>query len=167
MRQAAYCFFWNEKNRRFIMRITSILFSRFSLLLVTTAFISSCATLPSKLHADDSLLPNLYISEFTLTPTKPTKGQPVHVRVGVYNRGNAPAGSFNVEWWPGENYTSPACSWRVDGLVARGGKILKCRYDGYPSRYASIPTKAVADSGGAVVESNENDNMKKMVIRVK
>ena len=116
---------------------------------------------------DSALLPNLYVSEFKLTPATPAKGQPVAVRVGVYNRGTAPTGRFNVEWWPGENYKSPACSWTVDSLVARGGKILTCRYDGYPSRYASIPTKAVVDSGGTVVESNENDNIKKMVIRVR
>jgi len=44
------------------------------------------------------------------------------VRVGVYNKGTAASGPFKVQWWPGENYQGPACSWPVDGLVARGGK---------------------------------------------
>jgi hypothetical protein len=47
----------------------------------------------------------------------------------------------------------------VDGLVARGGRILTCTYDGYPSWYANINTKVLVDSGGVVAESDEANNI--------
>ncbi len=110
--------------------------------------------------------PDLYISEFELTPAVPVQGQPVQVRIGVYNTGTAPAGPFTVKWWPGENYKQPACTWTVDHMAARGGRILKCTYNGYPSWYSNIKTKVVADTGDTVNESVENNNMRKMKIRV-
>ena len=110
--------------------------------------------------------PDLRISELSLSPAQPRQGQPVRVRVGVYNRGNAPSGPFLVEWWPGENYTSPACSWRIESLAARGGRILHCTYSGYPSWYARLTTKAIADPRGEVSEQREGNNARTMVIRV-
>ncbi len=81
--------------------------------------------------------PDLYVSEFSLTPETPVQGSPVTVRLGVYNMGTAPSGPFTVQWWPGENYQDMGCSWVVDGLVAHGGRILTCTYPGYPSWYAT------------------------------
>jgi uncharacterized membrane protein YfbV (UPF0208 family) len=103
--------------------------------------------------------PDLFVSEFSLDPATPVQGSPVTVRLGVYNKGTAPSGPFSVEWWPGENYQDLGCSWPVDGLVARGGRILTCTYDGYPSWYSNINTKVVVDSGGAVAESDEANNI--------
>ncbi len=80
-------------------------------------------------------------------------------RLGVYNQGTGSSGPFSVQWWPGENYRNLGCSWEVDGLVARGGKILTCTYDGYPSWYANINTKVLVDSGGVVAESDEANNI--------
>lgn len=111
--------------------------------------------------------PNLYISEFSLTPETPVKGQPVQVRVGVYNRGNAPAGRYRVAWWPGENYPAPACTWTVNSTNARGGRILTCTYAGYPSPYALINTRAFADVDNTVAESEEGDNDRRMRISVR
>lgn len=111
-------------------------------------------------------LPNIIVSEFSLTPFMPVRGQSVQVRIGVYNNGGSPAGPYRVEWFPGENYSEPACSWNVPGNNARGGRILNCIYPGYPSRYARIRTKVVADTGGQVTESNEADNTRLMQIRV-
>ena len=111
--------------------------------------------------------PDLYISEFSLSPSTPVQGSPVSVRVGVYNKGTAVSGPFTVEWWPGENYQEPACTWRVDSLVASGGKILTCAYPGYPSWYGSLVTKSVVDSSGEVAESNEGNNVYKQTISVK
>ena len=46
--------------------------------------------------------PDLYVSEFSLDPATPVQGQPVSVRVGVYNRGTAAAsGSFHISWYRG------------------------------------------------------------------
>ena len=67
----------------------------------------------------------------------------------------------------GENFPSPACTWDVDGLVARGGKILTCTYAGYPSWYGSITTKAVVDPGNVVAESDEGNNTETMTISVR
>ena len=98
------------------------------------------------------------MSEFALYPVAPTQGKPVAVRVGVYNKGTAPAGPFTVRWFAGENYPTPACEWPVDSLVASGGRILTCTYAGYPSWYAALNTKAVVDSGQTVAESDEANN---------
>ena len=111
--------------------------------------------------------PNLYISEFSLTPETPVQGQPVQVRIGVYNGGNAPAGRYRVSWWPGENYPTPACTWTVDSTRARGGRVLNCTYSGYPSWYARLNTRAMADVGNSVAESDEGDNDRRMEIRVR
>lgn len=111
--------------------------------------------------------PDLYVSEFTLNPATPVQGQPVQVRIGVYNGGTAAAvGSFHIEWYAGENYGSPACSWDLDGMVARGGRILTCNYAGYPSWYTSINTKAVVDTANTIAESNEGNNVRLENIRV-
>ena len=90
--------------------------------------------------------PELFVSEFSLTPSAPVQGEPVSVRIGVYNRGTSRSGPFTVEWWPGENYRRPALTWRIDGMAARGGRILRGTYAGYPSWYSRLTTKAVVDS---------------------
>lgn len=110
--------------------------------------------------------PDLFVSEFSLNPSTPIQRSPVSVRVGVYNKGRAPSGPFTVQWWAGERYPSPACSWRLDGLAAKGGRILNCTYDGYPSWYAKLVTKSVVDSSGEVSESDESNNVHKQTIRV-
>jgi hypothetical protein len=111
-------------------------------------------------------MPDLFVSEFSLDPPTPIQDHPVSVRLGVYNQGTGSAGAFTVEWWAGENYPAPACTWQVDSLVARGGRILTCTYAGYPSWYPSITTKAVVDSAGQVAESDEGNNTESMAISV-
>jgi subtilase family serine protease len=103
-------------------------------------------------------MPDLFVSEFALMPAWPVQGQPVEVRVGVYNQGTAAAGTFHVEWYPGEGYPSPGCTWDVDGMAAGGGRILTCTYAGYPSPYTSINTKVAVDSLDVITESNEGNN---------
>jgi CARDB len=68
--------------------------------------------------------PDLYISAFGMTPETPIKGQPVQVRITVYNKGTQHAGPFKVAWYAGENYPQPACRWDLPKLNARGGRIL-------------------------------------------
>jgi hypothetical protein len=104
--------------------------------------------------------PDLYVSEFSLDPATPTQGQPVQVRVGVYNQGNAAAvGNFRVAWYPGEGYASPACEWDIDNLVASGGRVLTCTYAGYPSWYPSINTMVRVDANNTISETNEGNNV--------
>lgn len=111
--------------------------------------------------------PDLIVSEFSLDPPTPTEGHPVNVRVGVYNQGNSHAGPFTVQWWAGENYPEPDCTWRLEGLVFRGGRILKCHYQGYPSWYAKIKTRVVVDSAREVAETNEGNNVWTKTISVR
>ena len=111
------------------------------------------------LMAGAQAAPDLFVSEFSMNPETPVQGSPVTVRLGVYNIGTTPSGPFTVQWWPGENYRDLGCSWEVDGLVARGGRILTCTYEGYPSWYSNINTKVVVDSDGAVAESDEGNNI--------
>ncbi len=103
--------------------------------------------------------PDLIINVLELNPATPTKGNPVDVKVQVYNIGNAVAvGPFVVEWYPGENYPSPACTWTVSNVNPTGGRVLTCTYAGYPSHYGSINTKAIADTTDTVAEGDEGNN---------
>lgn len=105
--------------------------------------------------------PDLYVSEFSLNPNPPVKGQPVEVRIGVYNQGDAPvpATAFRVEWWPGEYYASPACTWDLGSMAAHGGRIVTCTYPGYPSSYGSINTVVKIDVLNTISESDEGNNV--------
>ena len=114
--------------------------------------------------------PDLYVSEFQLTPNPPNHSQMVHVRIGVYNKGNAAATvPFKVEWWAGSNYPSPACMWTINSLAASGGQILECDKGAgtWASGYAKITTQVRVDPGGAVTESNEGNNVHSVEISVK
>ena len=101
---------------------------------------------------------DLKVTDITLIPNPPVKGQAVTVKVSVYNQGNAASGPYRVNWWPGESYPNPACTWLVDNSNSKGGRVLTCNYAGYPSAYGSINTKAVVDSNGQVDESDEGNN---------
>lgn len=111
--------------------------------------------------------PDLVVSEFSLTPANPVQGEPVSVRVGVYNLGNQHTGPFTVQWWAGEGYPGPAQTWFVDGVRARGGKILTFTYNGYPGWYRQIRTIAVVDAGGVIPETEERNNTGILTISVR
>lgn len=112
-----------------------------------------------------SLLPDLYVSEYAWLPVPPHMGVPFHIRVGVYNQGNGPAGSFTVQWWLSSLAPTPSCTWNVPSLVAHGGKILQCSYTpgGWNNAYPSL---VVVDSGHDVDESNEGNNTQSAPLQV-
>jgi hypothetical protein len=112
------------------------------------------------------LAPDLYIQSITLNPNPPVQGQPVQVKVAVYNQGNAASGPYNVVWYAGSNFPNQACAWPVDGSNAHGGRVLSCNYPGYSSWYGSLTTRAIVDSGNSVNESNEGNNTLDMNISV-
>jgi beta-lactam-binding protein with PASTA domain len=112
-------------------------------------------------------LPDLYVRDFTMSPSTPTQGKPVQLQVVVYNRGTAPSGAFTVQWWAGENFSSPAKAWRLDSLAAKGGRVLTYTYSGYKSWYGKLTTKVVVDALREVQESNESNNDLRRQIRVK
>jgi hypothetical protein len=111
--------------------------------------------------------PDLIVSEFSLDPSTPTEGHPVNVRVGVYNQGNSHAGPFTVQWWAGENYPEPDCTWRLEALVFGAGRILTRRCQGYPSWYERINPKVVLDSAREVAETDEGNNIWTTTISVR
>ncbi len=102
--------------------------------------------------------PDLLISQMSIIPAEPVKAAAVTVRIVVYNAGDGKCGPFKVIWLPGENYENPGCAWRLEGLAARGEKMLTCRYEGYQSQYAQINSKAQVDPAGEVMELNELNN---------
>jgi len=109
---------------------------------------------------------DLYVSNFVLDPATPIKGQPVDVRVEVYNKGNKAAGAFQVAWYGGEHFPSPGCTWNIASLAHTGGRVLTCTYAGYNSWYGSIVTVAIVDTADTVDESNESNNEERMTISV-
>jgi hypothetical protein len=106
--------------------------------------------------------PDLFISEMSLVPASPHMGESVAVRVGVYNQGTAASGAFKVEWWAAS--AAKGCDWDLTGLVAKGGRILTCTYT-YPG-WANYTVRAVADSAGAVAESDESNNAATLAVQV-
>jgi hypothetical protein len=103
-------------------------------------------------------LPDLYVHEYSLTPSTPDRRTVVEVRIGIFNQGDGEAGPFTVQWWPGDNYPKPGCTWRVEGLVPSGGRILQCSGYVYPGAYGRINTGVYVDSGGEIEEANERNN---------
>ena len=116
--------------------------------------------------ASESYLPDLYLQEISLTPPHPTEKESVIVRVHVYNKGTAPSGSYEVEWWAGQNFQKPSCRWKVDSSAPKGGRILDCRYKGYSRSYSNITSKAVVDPNNRIKELNKNNNIKTKRIQV-
>lgn len=101
--------------------------------------------------------PDLYVSEYTWSPSPPHKGVSFHVRVGAYNAGNAPAGPFTVEWWLSTSAPAPACTWNIPSMAAKGGRILECDYT--TAGWANYPSQVVVDSGDTLEESDEGNNV--------
>lgn len=102
--------------------------------------------------------PDLIVSEFTITPATPVMGQNAHVRIGVYNQGNAVSGAYTVHWYGLSSFTNPSCSWNVDKTNANGGRILQCDFvfnSWYPINKTSVVT---VDANNQVTESNEGNN---------
>ena len=103
------------------------------------------------------LLPDLYVSEYSWSPVPPHMGVSFHIRVGIYNQGNAASGAFTVQWWLTTSGSGPTCTWNIASMAAHGGRILECDYTpgGWNNAY---PSRVVADSGNNVIESNEGNN---------
>lgn len=125
-----------------------------------TASETTSTVLPSAVRNTDQELglPDLMVSEYSIEPKPPSQQSVVNVRIGVYNQSGAEAGPFTVQWWPGDNYQKPGCTWRVEGLAANGGRILKCSGYVYPSWYGKIKTGVYVDSDREVQESSERNN---------
>ncbi|NPV85711.1 MAG: protein kinase [Anaerolineae bacterium] len=109
--------------------------------------------------------PDLLITDITWSPDPPIKHTNTHVKVAVYNQGNAPATNFTVRWWGLETFANPSCEWNVASLVAHGGYVLECDFT-FASHYAPMNTTAHVDDENNVLESDESNNKFKKVIDV-
>ncbi len=102
---------------------------------------------------------DLYVSEFTISPSTPIQGQNAHVRIGVYNHGDKAASQFTVQWFGLSTFPNPSCSWDVwDVIPPSGGKILQCDFvfnSWYPVNKTSL---VIVDTSNHVAESNEGNN---------
>ena len=73
----------------------------------------------------------------------------------IENRGNMVAQNFVVQWWA--KTASIGCHWTVDTLAAGTSKVLSCPYTYHTSMNQNV--QLVVDSGRAVNESNEDNNV--------
>jgi hypothetical protein len=110
-------------------------------------------------------LPDLYVSEYSWLPVPPHMGVSFHIRVGVYNQGNANSGAFTVQWWLSTSAPSATCTWNVPSMAAHGGRILECDYT--PAGWANYPSQVVVDPFNNVGESNESNNTTSATLQIK
>jgi len=107
-------------------------------------------------HGD--LLPDLMISSYDWKPVPPNRKEPMDVRVIVVNKGNKDSGPFTVQWWPGENYSRPACTWRIENLQIKESRALHCIGYIYPSWHEQVKMAVSVDSYHEVTEFSEENN---------
>lgn len=137
--------YWKLRNG------SGVLFAQFYVdIKVASATPTPTATATSVPKAD------LKITQITYDPASPHMGDLITIKVSVYNDGDAPSGPSTAQWWPAEGYPNAECSWAVGSLVAHGGQVYTCTYT--YAGWSTYKTRAVADSGNAVEESNEGNN---------
>lgn len=110
---------------------------------------------PLDLHV--LVLPDLQITSITFDPNPPKADISTHVHVKLTNNGGETSNAFTVKWWGLTSYGSPSCTWNVASIAANTYKTLQCDFT-YPSAYAPSHSKATADTGNTVLESNEGNN---------
>jgi hypothetical protein len=115
-----------------------------------------------------STLPDLIITEIKLSPSSPTAGNPVHVKVSVYNQGYGKAKNFIVTWWGLKTFADPSCVWTINTSLGHDqGVVKECDFT-FSSWYApNQKTMAEADTNNNVDESNEDNNVRTQNITVK
>jgi CARDB len=107
---------------------------------------------------------DLAITDLTLDPMPMI--QPVSASIVVTNKGGTSSGSFEVSWWPGENFPKPVTS-LVSGLGPGEKKTLVLNYTGYASWYASLVTRVVVDPKHSVRDTDSTNNEVRRKIEVR
>lgn len=100
-----------------------------------------------------------------LNPASPAAFTPVDVTILISNTGTGDAGAFTVEWWADSGDAAPTNTWAVSSVAAGGSVTLNYTYAGYPAS-GNYNAQAVADSTGAVAESNEGNNNSSVTVTV-
>lgn len=88
------------------------------------------------------------------------------MRVQVRNQGAAASGEFFLIWWAEREIASaPSCQWTVAGGLSPGGSVvMECDY--VYTQYGPLNSRAVADTGNAVPEEDEGNNILDTVVGV-
>jgi subtilase family serine protease len=74
----------------------------------------------------------------------------------VKNEGGAASGSFTMQWW--STHAKVACTWTVPSLAPGESVTRTCPYT-YGGWNPAYDIKLVIDSGNAVAETNEDNNV--------
>jgi hypothetical protein len=101
--------------------------------------------------------PDLQITSITFDPNPPKADVSTHVHVMLANNGGKVSNQFTVKWWGLSTYANPSCTWNIGSIDANFKKTLQCDFT-YPSPYLASHSKATADTGNTVNESNEGNN---------
>jgi hypothetical protein len=109
---------------------------------------------PPPTNTTEPELPDLYISEIRVEPEEPQQGSPAHIGVRIHNGGDADSGPFMVVWK--STPTTTGCQWDVPNLAPGAAQWQECPY-AYPS-WSNYTTTGIVDAGGAVDESDEDNN---------
>lgn len=107
---------------------------------------------------------DLVITAFSVSPTQPVQGQPATIRITVRNQGTgAAAEGFVVQWKSDKNSpTGPADT--VPGLAAGASTTVVLTYS-FP-KAGNFTTVATVDTGNAVDETNESNNLEILSVSV-
>ena len=106
--------------------------------------------------------PDLTVESIEFVPMPPVQNQDNEVRITIKNIGNAPAGAFDWDWQPG---SATPFEGSLPGLDAGQSQVVTVTWS--PSSwYANLPTRARADTGNAVDESDETNNQLQVNVAV-
>jgi subtilase family serine protease len=108
-------------------------------------------------------MPELHPIAMLVSPLPATQNEEVRVMVGVINAGDAPSGSFTMQWWQSSNILG--CSWTVDSL-APGESANKSCHHTYGGWSVGYNIRLVVDSGNTVTETNEGNNSMENKLKV-
>lgn len=100
-------------------------------------------------------MPDLVVASLTVEPPDPSPGDDVVLVAEVRNQGNAPAGAFRVAFRV-DGVALAEGELPVEGLAAGASRML--RSSPWEAQQGARLARALADSGGAVAESREDNN---------
>ncbi len=99
--------------------------------------------------------PDLLPVGMSVSPDPAMQGQELQILVGVRNAGDAPSGSFTMQWW--SSHSKVACEWTVPSLAPGESVNRTCSYT--YGGWANYDIKLLIDPTNAVAESNEGNNV--------
>lgn len=107
--------------------------------------------------------PDLHPTGMSVTPNPATQHEEVQVLVGVINDGDAPSGSFTMQWWQSSSILG--CSWTVASLAPGESTTKSCPYT-YGGWSVGYNIRLAIDSGNTVTETNEGNNVMESKLKV-